>query len=442
MCLCLFGLFSKQLLSAVIWVYRFLFLPLLLLLTPYYLWRMRRRGGYAENFSHRFGGIDVLPPKKPGVPRLWLQAVSVGEMLAIAPLLEAFKREGLAEVYLTTTTSTGYKLAKEKYGALTIGIGYFPLDFWAFSARAWRKVRPDLCILMEGERWPEHVYQAKVHCVPVISVNARLSDRSFRRSMRFRLLLSPLAAGLTHLLCSSKRDEQRFRALGFPMERLETTGNLKLDVHIPVMSDGKKTALRHELGLSDGLVLLGSSTWPGEETALLAALKVARESGLKISLLLVPRHAERREALRAELEQSGFTFHFRTAGKAPATVDVAVGDTTGELRKFTQLADLVFVGKSLAPHDGGQTPVEAAVLGKPILHGPHMTNFRDIIRTLTEAGAVRKVETPAELGRAALELLADAVQREKLAVAARGWHEVNRGATERTLAVIRRQLDR
>jgi 3-deoxy-D-manno-octulosonic-acid transferase len=424
----------------VIWVYRFLFLPLLLLLTPYYLWRMRRRGGYVENFSHRFGGTDALPPRRPGVHRLWLQAVSVGEMLAIAPLLEAFHREGGTEVYLTTTTSTGYRLAKEKYAALTIGIGYFPLDFWAFSARAWRKVRPDLCVLMEGERWPEHVHQAAIRGVPVISINARLSDRSFRRSMRFRAGLRPLSRGMTRVLCSSKRDEQRFKALGFEAARLQTTGNLKLDVHIPLMPDADKARLRRELGLGGGLVLLGSSTWVGEEVALVTALKAARERGLKVSLLLVPRHAERREELRVMLEKSGLSFHFWSSGYAKGEVDVAVGDTTGELRKFTQLADLVFVGKSLAPHDGGQTPVEAAVLGKPVLHGPRMTNFREIIRTLTEAGAVRKVETHSELIVEVVELLQDAAQREKFVAAAQAWHEENRGATERTLAVIRAQL--
>lgn len=423
-----------------IWLYRILFLPLLLLLTPYYLWRMRRRGGYAENFSHRFGGTDPLPAKAPGARRIWLQAVSVGEMLAIAPLLEAFHREGHTEVYLTTTTSTGYRLAQEKYAALTIGIGYFPLDFWAFNARAWRKVVPDLCILMEGERWPEHVHQAQSRGVPVICVNARLSDRSFKRSLRFRPLLRPLARGFTQLLCASKRDEQRFKALGFSPAQLQTTGNLKLDVHIPLLGETEKLQLRRELGLGEGLVLLGSSTWAGEEVALLTALKSAREPGLKVSLLLVPRHAERREELRGLLEKSGLTFHFRSAGNATGPVDVSVGDTTGELRKFTQLADLVFTGKSLAPHEGGQTPVEAAVLGKPVLHGPRMTNFREIIRTLTEAGAVRKVETHSELIAAAVELLADPAQRERQAAAAREWTAVNRGATERTLAVIRAHL--
>ena len=425
-----------------IWLYRILFLPLLLIAAPYYFWRMRRRGGYEGSFRQRLGGIDPLPPKPPGVRRIWLQAVSVGEMLAIAPLLEAFRREGHTEVYLTTTTSTGYQLAREKYGGLIVALGYFPLDFWAFSRRTWRKVAPDLCILMEGERWPEHVQQARARGVPVICVNARLSDRSFRRSLRARSLLRPLYRGLTLVLCASKRDGQRFKALGFTPDRLRATGNLKLDVQIPLLAAGSKAGLRRELGLGAGLVLLGSSTWDGEEAALLAALRAARAQGLKVNLLLVPRHAERREALRSLLEQSGLTFHFRSAGPAPGEVDVAVGDTTGELRNFTQLADLVFVGKSLAPHDGGQTPVEAAVLGKAILHGPHMTNFREIIRTLTEAGAAHVVATPDELIAQAAELLQDAGRREKMAAAAQAWHEENRGATARTLAIINGELAR
>ncbi|AOS45219.1 3-deoxy-D-manno-octulosonic acid transferase [Lacunisphaera limnophila] len=425
-----------------IWIYRILVLPGLVLAVPYFLWLMRRRGGHVENLGHRFGGTDPLPPKVAGRKRVWLQAVSVGEMLAIAPLLEAFRREGNAEVYLTTTTSTGYRLAQEKYAALTIGIGYFPFDFWAFSERAWWRVRPDLCILMEGERWPEHVHQAALHGVPVLSINARLSDRSYRRLMRFRSVVGPLSRGITRTLCAARRDEQRFKLLGFPAERLVTTGNMKLDVDIPLLPSAELARLRHELGLGDGLVLLGSSTWPGEEAALLAALQSARRRGLVASLLLVPRHSERREELRALLDGSGFTFHFRSVGPAPGPVDVVVGDTTGELRKFTQLADLVFVGKSLAPHDGGQTPVEAAILEKPLLHGPHMTNFRQIIRGLTEAGAVRKVETHEELTRVAVDLLADEAQRKALTASAHAWHEANRGATERTVAVIREMLRR
>jgi 3-deoxy-D-manno-octulosonic-acid transferase len=426
-----------------IWLYRLVFLPVLLLASPYYLWRMRRRGGYADGFWHRFGEVPKLPAKTPGRKRIWLQAVSVGEMLAIGPLLGRLHRAGDTEVYLTTTTSTGYRLAWDKYAGLTIGIGYFPLDFWACSERAWWRVRPDLCVLMEGERWPEHVHQAKRHGVPVICVNARLSDRSYRRSMRLAAGIRALSDGITRILCSSKRDEQRFKAIGIPADRLQTTGNLKLDVDIPLLPAAELAPLRADLGLAAGdLILLGSSTWPGEEEALLAALTSARAQGLKVSLLIVPRHAERRTELRSVLEKSGLRFHFRSQGRAPGPVDVAVGDTTGELRKLTQLADLVFVGKSLPPHDGGQTPVEAAILEKPVLHGPHMTNFRDIIRGLGDAGAVRKVETADELIRVAVALLADESARSRLSAAAHEWHEANRGATERTLAVIRAELQR
>ena len=119
-----------------LWLYRLLFLPVLVVLAPRYVWRMRRRGGYRENFAQRFGAVPRLPPKRPGVRRIWLQAVSVGEMLAIAPLLEALQREGMAEVYLTTTTSTGYRQALDRYSGRTLGIGYFPLDWWFFSRRA------------------------------------------------------------------------------------------------------------------------------------------------------------------------------------------------------------------------------------------------------------------------------------------------------------------
>ncbi|HEX2853567.1 MAG TPA: glycosyltransferase N-terminal domain-containing protein [Opitutaceae bacterium] len=422
-----------------LWLYRLLFIPVLVLFSPGYLRRMKRRGGYGENFSHRFGAHPVLPAKRAGAKRVWLQAVSVGEMLAIAPLLEALHRDGV-EVYLTTTTSTGYQLAHERYRGLAAGLGYFPIDWWPFSARAWRRIAPDLVILTEGERWPEHMRQAARRGVAVVCINARLSDRSFRRMKWFGPAARLMVEGITRLLPCSAQDEERFRELGFPAAKITTTGNIKLDVAIPRLTAGERDQLRRELGLGEGLVLLGSSTWPGEEDALLVALERARAAGLRCVLLLVPRHAERREEIQQRLQRTTLKFHFRSRGAASGEVDVAVGDTTGELRKFTQLADLVFVGKSLPPHTEGQTPVEAAALERPILFGPGMGNFRVIANDLAARGAARVVATPEALATGVVELLGDEGQRSVLAQAAGQWHRENAGAVQRTLAVIREEL--
>jgi 3-deoxy-D-manno-octulosonic-acid transferase len=423
-----------------LWLYRILFLPVLLLSAPLYLRRMRRRGGYRENFRHRFGRLDALPAKAAGKKRIWLQAVSVGEMLAVGPLLEAWQRAGDTEVFLTTTTSTGYRLAQERYRPLAIGIGYFPMDWWTFSARAWRMVRPDLAIITEGERWPEHIHQAARRGVPLLSVNARLSDRSFRRMRRLRPAVRPLLRGITRVLAVSAPDAARFQALGFAPGAITVTGNIKLDVSIPVLSEAEKQRLRRELGLATAArVLMGASTWEGEEAAMIQALKRARAAGTDCSLLLVPRHAERRSAIDLVLRGSGLRYHFRSKGKAPEDggIDVAVADTTGEMRLLLQLADVVFVGKSLPPHTEGQTPVESAVLGRPILFGPGMGNFRVIARDLVEQGAALVVNDAAELAARATELLGDGAQRVRLASAAQSWHRANAGALARTLEIIR-----
>jgi 3-deoxy-D-manno-octulosonic-acid transferase len=218
------------------------------------------------------------------------------------------------------------------------------------------------------------------------------------------------------------------------------TGNIKLDVTISPLSEPAQAQLRRELGLPVGFVLLGSSTWPGEEAVLVEAWRRARSLGLPGSLLLVPRHAERREEIERFLREAGLRFHFRSRGPAPGEVDVAVADTTGELRQLTQLADLVFVGKSLLPHTEGQTPVEAAALGKPILFGPGMGNFRNIARDLAARGAAREVADAAALVAEAPELLREKAGREALATAAAAWHRENAGAVARTLTVVREEL--
>lgn len=417
-----------------LWLYRLLFLPIALLSAPYYGWRMRRRGGYGANFSQRFGAVPSLPRKRPGMRRVWLQAVSVGEMLAVAPLIEAWRRDPSVEVYLTTTTSTGYALAENRYlttGAV-LALGYFPIDFWPCSARAWRAIQPDVVVLMEGERWPEHLHQAARRGVPAVAINARLSDRSFRRMRRMGPLARLLTRGLGRVLAASEGDAERFARFGVPRERISVTGNLKLDVALPEVTPASADNYRRELGLGDARLLLGASTWPGEEAALLQAWREIGGAGSGWRLLLVPRHAERRGEIEALLAASGVRYHFRSRGAARGEVDVAVADTTGELARLLALGELVFVGKTLPPHTEGQTPVEAAARGKAVVFGPGTANFRLIARELIEGGAARPVADAAELAVAVAALAADPDARRAAGEAGLRWHRANRGAAART----------
>ncbi len=427
-----------------LWFYRLVFLPLMCVLAPYYLWRMRRRGGYGDGFGQRFGALPAgLPPKGVGRQRIWIQAVSVGELLAIGPLLRRLAEDEAVEVYLTTTTSTGYRLARERYAELTVGVGYFPLDFWACSARAWRGVAADLVVLTEGERWPEHIHQAARRGVPVLSINARMSDRSFSRMRRVKALVPALMGGVTRLLAVSPEDGHRFVELGFPAPTVSVVGNLKVDNAITPIDATAREALRGELGFGpDDLVLLGSSTWPGEEVMLIQAWRLARqiEGFATLRLLLVPRHAERRTELEEVAASVGVPWHLRSRGTAPGPMDLVVADTTGELQRLTQVADLVVVGKSLPPHTEGQTPVEAAGLGRAILFGPGMGSFRAIAQDLVQAGAARRVEDGLELDAAVLELLGDEPARNRMGEAGRAWHQANRGALDRTIEALKSEL--
>jgi len=274
----------------------------------------------------------------------------------------------------------------------------------------------------------------------VLCINARLSDKSYRRMRAARWAVDAMLGGITRVLPCSEHDAARFRELGVPADRISTTGNIKLDLTIPPLSTSDQAQLRGELGFGNEPILLGSSTWPGEERALVGALQILRRSGVDCRLLLVPRHAERRADVEAEVRASGFSFHLRSRGAAPQPIDICVADTTGELRKLTQLAAVVFVGKSLPPHEQGQTPVEAAALGKPLLFGPGMTNFFAIAEDLVKNGAAQIVADEKQIAAAAQRILCDSSARAAMAEAARVWHRANQGAVGRTLEIVQAEL--
>ena len=330
-------------------LYRLFFIPILLLATPYYGLRMWRRGGYAKDFKHRLGFFPRLKPCKPGQKRVWLQAVSVGEVLSLGPLIESLKKDGQIEVVLTTTTSTGYATALEQYAEKVAQVGIFPFDFWLCSSLSWRRIQPDAVIMMECELWPEHLHQAQTRAVPAILINARISDRSFRRYMRIKALAAKLFNQLDHIYTSSDQDQQRILKLGGNALRVTCAGNMKFDAaHPEKLSDSERANLRQELGFENeaALILLGSSTWPGEETALLEAQAALRATGKDCRLLLVPRHAERGRSIAKELKretENGINVQKTKLRKRPSSTS----PTPPALSLLSQVADLVFIGKSL-----------------------------------------------------------------------------------------------
>lgn len=429
-----------------IWLYRILFPFAFLIGLPFYARRIIRRGGYRERFADRFGSFEAPAARKPG-PTIWFQAVSVGEILAIEPVLRRLRKQlPDSNLYLTTTTSTGFKLLSEKPG-LADWSGYFPLDFWPVSRRTWRKLKPDLCVLMEGELWPEHLEQARIRNVPVLLVNARLSDRSFKRYMAAGPIGRWPFGMVSKVLSSSKEDTERLRRIAPSRVEIETSGNLKFDVDFPPRPIGEDREVEFaKTGLvktGDPLpfLLLGSSTWPGEEKLLARVLQKLLAEGVDARLLIVPRHAERRKDVAAVVEAAGLAYGLRSVdGPTAPDRPVTIADTTGELRYFSSLADLAFIGKSLPPNEGGQTPIEAAAYGVPIVYGPAMTNFKAACRSLEECGAALRKETPQEIEETLLALAMDPERRRAMGERAVSWHQANRGAVSRTVSAVSRCL--
>ncbi len=425
-----------------IWIYRLVFPFFFLLSLPYYLGRMLKRGGYGERFGERFGFV-ADPGPHPDGPTIWIQAVSVGEVLAIQPVIQELKKKiPSARVFLTTTTSTGFKLARDKVAGAD-RIGYFPLDFWPISRRVWQHFRPDLCVLMEGELWPEHLYRARKRGVPVVLVNARLSDRSFRRYLKTGCFRNLVFRPLSRIAAASDEDAERLRRLAPPTVPVEVSGNLKFDVDFPPRPEGEERRIVLEsMGLckrgeDTKLILLGSSTWPGEERMLCRVLRQIIDAGIAARLVLVPRHAERRQEVLDAIQNEKLTASVRSKQeRCNPEHPVYLADTTGELRMFTALADLAFIGKSLPPNEGGQTPIEAGAYGLPMVYGPRMTNFKAACRGLEEKGGAIRAETEKEAEEALLHLALDPTARKSLARHSRSWHQENRGSVARTVRIL------
>lgn len=424
-----------------IWIlYNLLFPVVFLALLPYYLFRMCRRGGYARGFLQRLAVYDpALRARLAGAPRVWVHAVSVGETFVALRFMDEWRaREPGVRFVMSVNTSTAQALAAK---SLPPGdaLVYFPVDFPPVLARVLRMVRPRMLVLTECEFWPNLIRLCRARGIPVALINGRMSDRSFRGYGRFRTLFRAVLRRIDCLCLQGDRDRERFLALGADEATVHVTGSGKYDVALKEPGDpAKAAAILATAGMGAGdLVLLGGSTWPGEEEVLLDFLAARRERFPGLKLVLVPRHAERRDEVVQAIRRRGLPFVQRSRGATAVEAAVLLADTTGELRHLYTAATVIFVGKSLTQH-GGQNLIEPAACGKPVVVGPNMENFADITRDFLAAGAVIQVPDAARLAEALDRLLADESLRRELGARAAALVARNRGSVAAMVEQVRR----
>ena len=426
-------------------LYRILFPVLAILLSPYYLRRMLRRGGYQKKLKYRLGLWPKLGEKAGGKKRIWIQAVSVGEVSSITKLLGLLFENENFEIVLSGTTSTGLKTAENKFGNQVKAHGPFPLDWLPFSQKAWKQIEPDLIVMVDSELWPEHFHQAKKRGIPLIIINARLSDRSYSRLRKLKGLHPLLLPKNLQVITASERQTKRWKSLGLPPEKALTSGNLKIDaVDLSRAATKGRASLIKEFGFDqESVVIAGISTWPGEEKMLIEITQSLRLENLDVRLLLVPRHAERRNDVIKTLQTCELPNHIRTQTQsAPDGNVVYLGDTTGELSQLIRVADLGFMGKTLPPNRGGQNPIEPVALQIPLVVGPHFQNFHETCTDMFLHQAAIECRTSGDVIKELRLLANDREKRTELKIKAMQWMDKQGSPSIFTFDTITRALEK
>jgi 3-deoxy-D-manno-octulosonic-acid transferase len=392
------------------------------------LWRALRQRAYLEHIPERFGRYVVAS----GQPLIWVHAVSVGETRAAEPLIAALQRKyPQHRVLLTHMTPTGRETGEMLFGGRVLRC-YLPYDFPFAVGRFLDHFKPTCGILLETEIWPNLIHACRARGIPIYLINARLSEKSFRRYRRFGEFAAESLNELTGIAAQSSADADRLKALG--ASAVEINGNLKFDItpEPALIATGK--VWREIYGRSRP-VLLCASTREGEEALLLQALQGLDTPNLLT--VIVPRHPQRFDEVAALLERMGISYQRRGANQPiAAQTRVVLGDSMGEMSAYYAACDVAIIGGSLLAF-GAQNLIEACAAGRPVIIGPHTYNFTEATQLAVEAGAAVRVTDARGAIAAARELLQDAARARRMAQAGLDFARSHQGATNRTIALIR-----
>jgi 3-deoxy-D-manno-octulosonic-acid transferase len=430
-------------------LYSLIYTLAFILLLPVFALSTIFRGKYAAGFFQRLGYLPKFKKDRRRV--VWLHCVSVGEVNAARPLVDAIRSEFEEHrLIVSTVTRTGQKLAHEIYSDKADSIFYVPFD-WKFTVRrAIRHFSPSVLLLMETEIWFNLIRETSKAKARIAIVNGRLSERSYKRYGYLKKTMRRVLGHLDAALMQSNADANRIMSLGLRASKVKVSGNLKFDHHIEAGESDLANSIRERFEITpEAPLIIAASTHSPEEKLVLEAFKEVWKSSERAlpRLMLVPRHPERFDEVADLIRTTGFAWARRSEAESTrdAAAEVILLDSIGELRSVYPLAELVFVGGSLIPH-GGQSIFEPAAYGRAIIAGPHMSNFAFGVRDFLERNAIRQLSNVKEkhivpeLAEAFRELLADNVGRAEMGHNALTAMNTNRGATERTIEYLRSYL--
>jgi 3-deoxy-D-manno-octulosonic-acid transferase len=407
-------------------LYNLLFVPILLILLPGYLVHIRKRGGYGNKALQRLGIFDQETASRIGQQRIWIHAVSVGEVgIALKFASEFHRRNQESRFLISTTTSTGLAILEKSASNWLEPIAN-PIDFPIITSRLIKRLRPSALLMVEADLWPNRIAACKELGIPIALLNARLSARSEKRFRMARAFSSPFFNQLNLITLTEPEDMERWISLGVSPELLHVAGNIKHDSPIAP----SKAPPEHP-------VFLAASTHEGEEGVVASAWMTLKKDFPNLRLVIAPRHAERRGAVREALKTLGISCRLRSEGN-DLSDEALLLDTTGELGNWYPKATVVFVGKSLptSVNHGGQNMIEPLQAGTPVLIGPHTGNFEPLATHLCEAGAAIRVTDAMEMVAAMRSLLTSREKPASMITAANSVLKPHQGSAKRNCVFV------
>lgn len=394
---------------------------------------MMRLGFYGSSVAQKLKDKETV----------WFHAASVGEVKAILPLIKKFRDSAPRfHVVLTTVTRTGHRIAQESIGEEGTVL-YFPLDFCFSVFRAVRVIHPVMVVLIESEIWPNFLYRIQRKKIPIALINVRMSMRSYRRYRRASFFMKRFVQLLSLVTTPTTREAAKMVLLGAPSHRIHVVGNLKFESHHFVEpTQDEKSKLMESLGFPhspDVMTILAGSTHEGEEEILTHIYKELLDEFPNLYLILVPRHPERAAEVAEMIDKKKLSYQLKTKMPSQAPHRILIVDTIGDLERLYSIADIVFIGKSLTRR-GGQNFLEPARCGKPIIFGPHMENFEDMVDTFVEEVGALQIQNPNDLKQNLIRLLLSRKERELLGRRAKEILLSNQGALDSTLELLGKLL--